>query len=321
MRLLIILTLLSFSAQAKDYIFVGVHAGSSNIDSNIRSEENKEHGQMFGVYLGKEYSYDKWDFNIGIEYNNHKVNTDLDTDQYSKVKLESNYLTIVMNPTYKFKKLNIGLKLDLAVSNDGILISQDDSVRNLVGVNAFYNITSKENKMKIGIFAQKATDQNLSQLGISFQYGFENVKKTSKYQKEYITTITFKDDVVHFENDSAILSLRSKAFLAELGTYLHENSYNWEHLKIIGHTSKDGKLDYNKYLSYKRTNSVFSVLKEMGVSSKKVTLEGKGELEPLVIEKTSVDKRMNRRVELVITGMKKDKDLKRFVDILKRKHK
>lgn len=319
---LIILLLLPLTAFSKDYTFVGFQLGSSTINSDIESEENKDNGQMYGVYLGKEYKFkNKFNLNVGMEYNNHKVDTILDTDRYSEVELESNYFTISLNPTYSFNKLDLGLKLDQAISNDGILVTQEDSAKSLLGLNAYYNVDMKEDKFRVGLFVQKALDQNYTHVGASVQYGFGKVKKAYKRKKEHVTYITFRDDVVNFENDSAKLSLKSKAFLAELGTYLNEHSYNWKHLEITGHTSTDGKLEYNKYLSYKRTNSVFTIFKEMGVSSKKVTLEGKGELSPLVVEKTKADKRKNRRVELKIIGMKKDKEFKRFVEILKKKHK
>lgn len=317
---ILLLMLLSLSVQAKDFTFVGVHVGSSQVNSDINSEENNSEGKMFGLSVGKEYKFSKWNFNLSLDYNNHKIETDLNTSTYSKVELESNYLNVSFNPTVSLGNVDLGFKLDIPLSNDGILVTQEDSAKSLVGVNAYYNIKTGDNKVRVGAFAQKDTQEDYTQVGLSFQYAFGKSKKVSKKKKQYVTSVTFKDDVVRFENDSAKLSLRSKAFLAELGTYLNEHSYNWKHLEIIGHTSTEGKLDYNKYLSYKRTNSVFAILKEMGISSRKVTLEGKGEIDPLVVEKTALDKRMNRRVELRFIGMKKGEDLKKFIKILKKKH-
>ena len=62
-----------------------------------------------------------------------------------------------------------------------------------------------------------------------------------------------------------------------------------------------GKVDYNQTLSEKRAKSVFDYLMEdQGVSSKRMTYEGKGVHEPVADNSTPEGRALNRRVEILI---------------------
>ncbi len=63
-------------------------------------------------------------------------------------------------------------------------------------------------------------------------------------------------------------------------------------IKIIGHTDKEGSVDYNKILSVKRAKSVASYLIDNGINQSRITTGGKGALFP-----KSDNKSENRRVE------------------------
>ena len=307
---------------------------------SINEEVDSKTGLYYGGVLGHEIRFDnKFNLNVGLEYNVQEIETQLNNLQFEKVFLDSKYLMLSLNPTYAVSKnIDLGIKADFAVGGDGILVSQTEGAKELFGVNAFYNIPTKNNKMRIGLAVQTATtDTSYVQAGLTFQWAFGWTKKSKpapkvvkrrptpkppvKVVKKEITLISFGDNVVNFGNNSAEISEKSKAFLAELGTFLHNNEANWESVEIVGHTSSAGSAKYNKYLSYKRANAVFSILKEMGIPSDRVRVEGAGESQPAVwpeINKETAAK--NRRVELKFIRMKDDAKLKQFIKILKKKH-
>lgn len=330
MKYLIVLTaFISTSLFAgEQFTYGGLNLGGSFIQSEIESEENNQSGLYYGVTLGHEFKFESdFNLNIGLEYNKHRIETELNLNEFSKVVLDSRYLSLQFNPTYSLnKRFDIGLKVNQIFGNDGILISQEENLKTLVGLNTYYNIHHKNNKMRVEFAVQGgAVDSSYVQAGLSFQYafGWTKNKKVSKrkIKKSSITTITFEDSVVNFKTNSAELSLKSKAFLAEVGTFLNENSYAFKEVKIVGHTSLSGDADYNKYLSYERTNAVFNVLRDMKVPKRKVTLEGAGETRPLFyVEDTEMKRRANRRVEMQFIEMTNDKKLRRFISILKKKH-
>ena len=77
-------------------------------------------------------------------------------------------------------------------------------------------------------------------------------------------------------------------------------------IKIVGHTDNTGNVDYNQTLSEKRAKSVFDYLMvDQGVSSKRMTYEGKGIHEPVADNNTVEGRALNRRVEIIILPSEK----------------
>ena len=91
--------------------------------------------------------------------------------------------------------------------------------------------------------------------------------------------VTF-DSGILFATNSSTLSDASKSALRNLATSLNQNPGT--DIKIVGHTDNTGNVDYNQTLSEKRAKSVFDYLMvDQGVSSKRMTYEGKGIHEPV----------------------------------------
>ena len=77
-------------------------------------------------------------------------------------------------------------------------------------------------------------------------------------------------------------------------------------IKIVGHTDNTGNVDYNQTLSEKRAKIVFDYLMvDQGVSSKRMTYEGKGIHEPVADNNTVEGRALNRRVEIIILPSEK----------------
>lgn len=76
--------------------------------------------------------------------------------------------------------------------------------------------------------------------------------------------------------------------------------YDRSNIRIVGHTDNVGSEDYNMKLSQQRAQAVAYYLEDQGVSSNRITTEGRGELEPRADNATEAGRQLNRRVEMFI---------------------
>ena len=110
--------------------------------------------------------------------------------------------------------------------------------------------------------------------------------------------VTF-DSGILFATNSSTVSAASKSALRNLATSLNANPDT--DIKIVGHTDSTGKVDYNQTFSEKRAKSVYDYLMEdQGISSTRMTFEGKGIHEPVADNATPEGRAKNRRVEILI---------------------
>jgi outer membrane protein OmpA-like peptidoglycan-associated protein len=73
-------------------------------------------------------------------------------------------------------------------------------------------------------------------------------------------------------------------------------------LEIEGHTDSTGTEDYNQLLSEKRAGTVRDFLVDKGVDINSVIARGMGESDPVASNDTSAGRKLNRRVELIVSG-------------------
>lgn len=114
--------------------------------------------------------------------------------------------------------------------------------------------------------------------------------------------ITFDSGILFATNSSAV-SEASKSALRSFANNLNNNADTY--IKVIGHTDNTGQVDYNQTLSEKRAQSVYSYLMNQGVSSNRMTFEGKGIHEPVATNATAEGRSLNRRVEIMIMANEK----------------
>lgn len=103
---------------------------------------------------------------------------------------------------------------------------------------------------------------------------------------------------IYFDTDSYKIKLESeptlKAIAELLKTKTNLNVY------VVGHTDMTGDLDHNMKLSENRAKAVADALvKDYGISAKRLIAKGFGPLSPVSTNKTEEGKQLNRRVELV----------------------
>jgi OOP family OmpA-OmpF porin len=104
---------------------------------------------------------------------------------------------------------------------------------------------------------------------------------------------------IHFETDKANITDYSRELVEKFADFLVTNKGSLVH--IVGHTDWRGSDNYNMVLSKKRAKSVREALIDLGVSSSRLSTEGKGESEPMATNKTKEGMALNRRIEVQLT--------------------
>lgn len=93
------------------------------------------------------------------------------------------------------------------------------------------------------------------------------------------------------------LKPESMGALLDVSKVLNEAT---ETVKIIGHTDSDGDEAANQKLSRDRAEAVKAILvKQYGIDESKLTVEGRGETQPIADNKNGEGKAQNRRVEFI----------------------
>ena len=165
----------------------------------------------------------------------------------------------------------------------------------------------------------------LDTMGLKNQLYQQNHRHTynSRISKDNITDITPlnitnqlpnpKSDSIHLFKPKHIFEIPDLAFDFDKASI--KRSYfnrldsiiniidvlNPELINIEGHTDNIGSFDYNSKLSFKRANSVRHYLeKRIDTKKAKYSVLGKGELEPIADNNTSLGRARNRRVVISI---------------------
>ena len=102
-----------------------------------------------------------------------------------------------------------------------------------------------------------------------------------------------------FEKDSDVLLSESEVYLNEVFQVMTDLP-NLK-LLIVGHTSSEGDDIYNLKLSAKRALSVSAYLQNQGIDNERLSTEGKGSSSPISPNDTEEVRKLNRRIEFVIT--------------------
>lgn len=110
-------------------------------------------------------------------------------------------------------------------------------------------------------------------------------------------SINFNDILFKYDSDSILTE--SNESLNEAFSFL--NDIPKLKVKIVGHTSNEGKAKYNEKLSKKRAVAVLNYLVGKGISEDRMNAEGKGSSEPVAENDTDENKQKNRRIQFIIT--------------------
>ncbi len=112
---------------------------------------------------------------------------------------------------------------------------------------------------------------------------------------EIVENLTINLVVDEFDFDSAVLKPEMKAALRDLAERI-KASPGHEKITIIGHTDSIGPEEYNMKLSLRRAEAAAEYLRSLGIDD--ITVEGRGESEPIASNATREGRAQNRRIEI-----------------------
>jgi outer membrane protein OmpA-like peptidoglycan-associated protein len=106
-------------------------------------------------------------------------------------------------------------------------------------------------------------------------------------------TIYFDFDKSKFESAGI-----SDEYMLHTNAYLQKNPH--AKLSIIGHADELGTKKYNYKLGYKRAESVRYYFESKGIPKDKITIDSRGETEPVGNNNSDAGREKNRRTEITI---------------------
>ncbi len=106
------------------------------------------------------------------------------------------------------------------------------------------------------------------------------------------------DSGILFDFDSSTLRQEGNNNLRKLVSIINRDDDTT--LMIVGHTDSRGDEDYNMRLSERRAQSASGYMIAQGLSSSRIQIVGRGEMEPLAENETDAGRQLNRRVEVAI---------------------
>jgi outer membrane protein OmpA-like peptidoglycan-associated protein len=106
-------------------------------------------------------------------------------------------------------------------------------------------------------------------------------------------------DVLFSTNQYALKAAARESLARIAGIIL---AYPDLRLEIEGHTDSTGTEDYNQLLSEKRAGTVRDFLVDKGVDINSVIARGMGESDPVASNDSAAGRKLNRRVELIVSG-------------------
>lgn len=105
---------------------------------------------------------------------------------------------------------------------------------------------------------------------------------------------------VLFETGKYALSQDAQLKLAKLSGIIQ--AHPGLNLAIEGHTDTTGTPDFNMKLSQQRAGSVRDFLGKQGLSPDTITAKGMGQDSPVADNSTAAGRKLNRRVEIIVSG-------------------
>lgn len=142
-----------------------------------------------------------------------------------------------------------------------------------------------------------------SSLMFSINYSFKKISNNITYEK-YVEKEIMKDQFfnIRFDLNEYFLNENNKFLLKGIMNLLKTDRKLT--VNIIGHTDSSGNSIYNKKLSILRAKSCAAYFIERGISFERISIEGKGETEPMVDNDTKNNRSINRRVRIILVENK-----------------
>lgn len=246
----------------------------------------------------------------------------IEFDVYAEGSDANNYWTEIIMELVEDagKKAKIKLQLDDGNKTRGYIKSADFSLEAVeVGkLNDWHHIAISYHKGKTKVYYDDKRIGNIPRLGItpnSFKFGFrayasgknktlnsavKNIRIAhggGQMYKRIVADGKYTTNGILFDTGKATIKPQSFGIINKIVTVMNEN-LDWK-FQIIGHTDSDGNDENNLTLSQQRAESVKKAIVNQGIKAERLTVLGKGEIEPLNGNSSPEEKANNRRVEFV----------------------
>ena len=103
---------------------------------------------------------------------------------------------------------------------------------------------------------------------------------------------------VSFATGSASLDSKLQPTLEKIAATLNE--YPQTSVTVVGYTDSVGSAEANRELSRRRAGAVADYLSQHGVSRSRITVDSRGEDDPIASNDTDAGRAQNRRVEMLV---------------------
>ncbi len=104
---------------------------------------------------------------------------------------------------------------------------------------------------------------------------------------------------IRFELGSKAITFESRQILAELIRAMNDNP-NLK-VELVGHSCDIGEQEGNRRLSFERAEATKKYLVENGINASRITTRGEGVNNPYAPNNSEMNRRLNRRVEFIVT--------------------
>ena len=126
--------------------------------------------------------------------------------------------------------------------------------------------------------------------------GLREVVEIQQDQRGTVITLT---GGLLFGSGKSEVSPNARVRLDQLGDVLAQQPVD-KPIQVVGHTDDTGSESTNERLSEKRAQAVADQLIARGIDSERITVEGRGEAEPIASNDTAEGRATNRRVEIIL---------------------
>ncbi len=130
--------------------------------------------------------------------------------------------------------------------------------------------------------------------------------------------ITTYSTALNFLTARTTLSEGSEMTFRQLGGYLADHNANWQRASIDGHADERGSAPYNRRLSQRRAAFIRAMFIRQGAQSSKLQARGFGEDRPIDKRHSAAGWEQNRRVEIVVHGVRDKQQLIQLVKSIPR---
>jgi len=241
---------------------------------------------IFGLQLHKE------NISVGLSYDFPVVVKNVANTGTVEVGVELRKLVVVKNRVRKRKPQKTASQNQRKPVERNVAIAKTPSSKNTMSVDTKADTTTAQPVVK-------------NDLSIRLKQKQDSVRASADVGNIQHEPLVLERATLDFNFDfnSAAVNQKTALYLDDLAKALNDNREL--QIKLVGHTDNIGNEKFNLKLSQYRAQTMKDYLVSKGVAAARISVEGKGMMEPLNDNSTDAKRALNRRVELTIITSRK----------------